>query len=415
MTLNTRSVSFTGSRRIRQVKIKSGPQPASCEELLRAMVGFDTVNGHISGRRQAEAKLSCYLEELAATMGFRTARLPVGDSGFNLLVTHEGGADKPWLLFESHLDTVSVADMTIEPFAAMLSGGRIYGRGACDTKGSGAAMLWALGQYVACGERPNNVAVLFTLDEEIGKTGIRAFVDDLPSLGFRPFGAIVGEPTEMLPVTAHNGLVRWSLRTRGVAAHSADPSKGRSAIRLMCDVIREIEEKYIARLKASHPLTGKAQCSINVIRGGTQINIIPESCEIQVDRRIVPGEDPLEATPALQRLLDGLSMQNPQMDATIEPWMIDWPLDPVGAGEFIGWVQRVLDGAGVSFEAKGAGYATEASDLARSGIPSVVLGPGSVAQAHTHDEWLDLRQLELATNVYERLMRCPSGRGGGPT
>lgn len=385
----------------------------SCLELLRAMVAIDTVNGHISGRPRAESALSRLLEEEAGAMGFQTRRMPVGDAGYNLLVSHDGGGGRPWLLFESHLDTVSVSGMTIEPFAGRVSEGRIYGRGTCDTKGSGAAMLWALGRYAGGGQHPNNVAILFTLDEEIEKTGIRAFVDELPALGFHPFGAIVGEPTDMRPVTAHNGLVRWSVKTRGVAAHSADPSKGRSAIRLMCDVIREIEEKYIAGLTASHPLTGKAQCSINVIRGGTQINVIPESCEIQVDRRIVPGEDPLGATPALQRLLDGLTTRIPQMDVTIEPWMIDWPLDPAGAGPFIGWIQHVLDNAGVPSEARGAGYATEASDLARNGIPSVVLGPGSVAQAHTHDEWLDLRQLELATNVYESLMRCPFERAGG--
>ena len=262
------------------------PHFSSCLELLQAMVAVDTVNGHISGRPRAEEALSHLLEEQAGAMGFQTRRLPVRDAGFNLLVRHDGGGGRPWLLFESHLDTVSVSAMTIEPFAGRISEGRIYGRGTCDTKGSGAAMLWALGQYAACGACPNNVALLFTLDEEIGKTGIRAFVDDLPSLGPRPFGAIVGEPTEMLPVTAHNGLVRWSLRTKGIAAHSADPSKGRSAIRLMCDVISEIEEKYIAGLAATHPLTGKAQCSINVIRGGTQINIIPEACEIQVDRRV---------------------------------------------------------------------------------------------------------------------------------
>lgn len=385
-----------------------GTIPPSCADLLRAMVGFDTVNGHISGRAGAERELSCYLEGQARAMGFETARLPVDDSGFNLLVTYGGGADRPWVLFESHLDTVSVADMTVEPFAGEVRDGRLYGRGACDTKGSGAAMLWALRCYAECDEHPNNVAIVYTLDEEIGKSGIRSFVAGLGSVGFRPRGAVVGEPTELRPVVAHNGVVRWAIRTKGVAAHSADPSKGRSAIRMMCGVMGAIESRYIPALTASHPLTGKAQCSINVIRGGTQINIIPESCEIRVDRRVVPGEDVAGVTPALMRLLDEQRREDSELLVDVETLMVDWPLDPAAGQDFIRQVQGALGELGLAPEPCGAGYATDASDFARAGIPAVVLGPGSIGQAHTHDEWLALAQLQRAVDVYLGVMRSVS-------
>jgi len=177
---------------------------------------------------------------------------------------------KPWLLFESHLDTVAVDGMTIEPFAAERRDGRLWGRGACDTKGTGAAMLWALQRYVRASEResaaasaerrPNNVALLFTTDEEITMTGVRSFAANDARGLFRSIGAsslehraphqaphqaedhggrqakqpgeeppspalgdlagvVVGEPTWLKPVTAHNGVIRWRVTTRGVAAH----------------------------------------------------------------------------------------------------------------------------------------------------------------------------------------------------
>lgn len=384
-----------------------GTIPRSCEELLRAMVRFDTVNGNISGRPDAERELSCYMEAQALAMGFEVTRLPVGASGFNLLVTCRSGGDRPWLLFESHLDTVSVSDMTIDPFAGEVRGGRMYGRGTCDTKGSGAAMLWALRRHADSGGRPNNIAIAYTLDEEIGKSGIRSLVGQVGSLGLRPAGAIVGEPTGLRPVVAHNGVVRWAIRTRGVAAHSADPSKGRSAIRMMMAVMGAIEGRYIPGLTASDPLTGKAQCSINMIRGGAQINIIPESCEIRVDRRIVPGEDPCGATPAVVRLMDELRRDDPDLSVEVEALMVDGPLDPAGGWDFIGRVRRALDDLGLESEPRGAGYATDASDLAKAGIPAVVLGPGNIAQAHTCDEWLSLDQLRLAVDVYLGMMRSP--------
>ena len=116
--------------------------PDSCTSLLKEMVKFDTVNSAISGKPDAERDLSLYLETQAEHMGLHMQRLPVSGEGFNLLVTHQIAENAPWILFESHLDTVSVEGMTIHPFEGQIKNGRMYGRGACDTKGTGAAMLW---------------------------------------------------------------------------------------------------------------------------------------------------------------------------------------------------------------------------------------------------------------------------------
>jgi acetylornithine deacetylase len=297
--------------------------------------------------------------------------------------------------------------MTIEPFAAEIKEGRLYGRGACDTKGTGAAMLWALKQCLVDGQCANNIAILFSVDEEIGKQGARAFVaNHMAQLSWHPAAVIVGEPTQLRPVVAHNGVVRWRIATQGQAAHSSNPANGRSAISMMTKVIDAIESQYIPGLTASHPLTGQAQCSINIIRGGSQINIIPDLCEIYLDRRIVPGEDPTQVLPAVEQLLNDVRRSNPGLNIIQrEPDHLDWALDSVGSEAFALFVQSVLKQLGQPTDLVGVGYGTDGSNFGRAGIPTVVLGPGDIAQAHTKDEWLDLDQLQQGVAVYGQLMR----------
>ena len=250
------------------------------------------------------------------------------------------------------------------------------------------------------------MAILFTLDEEIGKTGVRTFVaSQLTDLGWRPVGVVVGEPTRLRAVVAHNGVVRWRIRTEGVAAHSSDPTQGRSAIRMMTEVIAALEERYISRLTSEHPLTGRAQCSINLIRGGTQINIIPEHCEIHVDRRLVPGEDSDTVIPAVENVLEELRAGNSELTVVQEaPDMVDSPLDPAGGEAFGAVVASVLKSMELPDGLTGVGYGTDASSFSRAGIPAVVLGPGDIAQGHTADEWIELDQLRAGADVYYNLM-----------
>jgi acetylornithine deacetylase len=379
------------------------------------MVKFDTVNANISGTADAELPLSLYLEAQAREFGFTTQRLPVSGAGFNLLVSHRINPTALWLLFESHLDTVTTAGMTIDPFGGQIKDGRLYGRGACDTKGTGAAMLWALKDYAAEETaKTNNVAIVFTLDEEIYKTGVRAFIKDhLPALDWQPAGVIVGEPTQLKPVVAHNGVVRWSITTRGRAAHSSDPSQGQSAISAMIKAVAALEAEYIPQLSAAHPLTGKAQCSINMIHGGVQINIVPEHCEIHLDRRLVPGENSQDVLPQVERVLETLRRAHPDLDVTQnEPAMIDQPLDPSGGEAFAAYIQRALQPLGLETELVGVGYGTDASSFSPAAVPVVVLGPGDIAQGHTCDEWIALDQLNKGVEVYLELMRTPLDNEG---
>ncbi len=374
--------------------------PPTCEALLANMVAFDTVNPHFGGALDGQSKLAEYLERIANAWGLQTRRCPVSEDSFNLLVTLPLIPHAPWLLFESHLDTVSVEGMTVPAFRVTEADSRLYGRGTCDTKGSGAAMLWALKSCASQPLRPLNAGVVFVVDEESAMSGAHAFASQELGRFDGLIGIVVGEPTRLRPVVAHNGALRWRTLTRGVAAHSADPSKGRSAIRAMMNVIAALESKMIPLAVREFPLTGRAAASINVIRGGSAVNIVPDYCEILCDRRLVPGETLAQVLAERDQALAGLAVENDQ--EYLAP-----PLPPENSMILHAWMQPAFSKQTLSHAAIGAPYATDASHYAAAGAQVVVLGPGDLAQAHTRDEYLDRHQLAQAVALYLELLRTP--------
>lgn len=382
------------------------------------MVSFDTVNSALSGKPDAERPLMLWLEAFARSAGLHAQRLPVDGESFNLLVTAKEIPARPWLLLEAHVDTVRVDGMTIEPFTPTVRDGKLFGRGACDVKGAGAAMLWALIDFARQPRLANNAGLLLVCDEEVSKRGAIAFAQrQLPTLPWKPVGIIVGEPTLLTPVVAHNGAVRLVIETHGRACHSSDPSRGRSAISMMLRVADAIESRYIPSLAAAHPLTGRARCSLNVIRGGTQVNIIPERCSIELDRRVVPGEEIRGVVHDLAEELQRVRREHPEVNVSLHESLADPALDPAGHERLIDHVRGCLRALGLPDEPRGAPYGTDASTYsdrsagiegsAGPGIPSLVLGPGDIAQAHTADEWVSLDQLRRGVEVYRRILETP--------
>lgn len=374
--------------------------PPSPTALLARLVAVNTVNVHFGGPPDGELRLIEELERLAAAWGLRARRLPLADGRSNLLVSHEISPEAEWLLFESHLDTVSVDGMTVPPFELTVRGTRLHGRGACDTKGSGAAMLWALQEFARDPAARRNAGVLFVLDEEARMTGAQGFAQGQLAEFRHLRGIIVGEPTGLRPLVAHNGALRWRTITRGVAAHSADPTRGRSAIRAMLEVVARLEERYIPLANRDFPLTGRAAASINTIRGGNASNIIPDRCEITVDRRLVPGESAEEILAQRDAALAGLAVEHDEL--YLAP-----PLPPGSSTALHAWLTPALRTLGLDPAAAGAPYATDASHYAAAGAPVLVLGPGDIAQAHTKDEWLDQRELDHAAALYAAILRLP--------
>ena len=384
--------------------------PNNVLDLLAKMISFDSVNEYTSGVDFPERTMMEFLEEIAKGWGLETSRLPIPASAlaasYNLLITYEVSKTAQWLVFESHADTVSVDGMTVNPFHGLIKDGLIYGRGACDTKGSGAGMLWALKEYMQLSACTNNIAVLFVTDEEATKTGTTAFVQtQLEHLDWTPTGVIVGEPTLCQPVVAHNGVIRWKVSTKGVAAHSSNPSNGQSAISAMSKLILEFEKEYCSKISLTHPLTGQAACSVNTISGGTAVNIIPDFCEIEIDRRTLPGEDSEQVLKEMKAVLDSISLRDPTILIGTSTPFVDYQLDPTVNREFALQISEILIEMGFSGEQSGAGYGTDASTYSKAGIPAVVIGPGSINQAHTKDEWLEIAELDKSVSVYKQIMK----------
>jgi len=374
--------------------------PTSCEALLARLVSFDTVNPHFGGEADGQSRLAEYLETLAAAWGMESRRCPVAPGSFNLSVTLPPLEGAPWLLFESHLDTVSTGGMIVPALEMTVVGNRLHGRGTCDTKGSGAAMLWALRTYAQRPDRKRNAGLIFSVDEESGMAGAQAFAaKELPSFK-NLLGIVVGEPTQLRPVVAHNGALRWRTIARGVAVHSANPSKGRSAIRAMLTVIDALETRMIPLANRDDPLTGRAAASINVIRGGTAVNIVPDYCEILCDRRLVPGETAAQVLAERDAALAGLAVEHDQ--EYLAP-----PLPPENSARLHAWLRPAFAERGLSDTATGAPYATNASHYAAAGAQVLVLGPGDISQAHTRDEYLDRDALAAANALYLAILRLP--------
>ena len=202
----------------------------------------------------------------------------------------------------------------------------------------------------------------------------------------------------MRPVVAHNGVMRWTTKTKGVAAHSADPSKGQSAISSMVRVIDALETRYMPTVSKTHPRTGKAAFSVNVVRGGTQVNIIPEACEIECDRRTVPGESADEILQDRDEILAGMEVEH--VDLHVVPAM-----SAERSSKLLTLLDPVLREHGIEAGPQGAPYVTDASFYDAAGAPTIVIGPGALAQCHRKDEWVSREQLELAVKIYGGLMR----------
>jgi acetylornithine deacetylase len=288
--------------------------------------------------------------------------------------------------------------MVIEPFGAHVEGGRLFGRGACDVKASVAAMVVAFERLVR--ERPRGsagVILAFTVDEEFTHLGSTA----LASMGLPVDLAIVAEPTGFDLVTCHKGAVRWGIVTTGRACHSSTPQLGLNAIYLMARVVRGLEDLHgVLAAGRRDEMLGAASLSVGRIEGGRGVNVVPDRCRIEIDRRLLPGET---ADGAIEHVRGYLSDQLGDLKGVLfEPPWVEMPAlaARVGAND-VGRLRDVISRVrGRAPDVIGVPFGTDGGPLGQGGIASVVVGPGDIAQAHTKDEWVDLDQVEAAVEVY---------------
>lgn len=366
--------------------------------LLRELIALPSVNPAFvpaDDPAAGEKRVADFLATHAASLGLDVRRQPVLPARENVLITlRPSGRTRRRVLLAPHLDTVGATASQLKP---TVRNGRLHGRGACDTKGSLAAMFAALAATARGGRRPAETEIVLAafVDEENEQRGSRA----LAASKLQADLAIVGEPTGLKVVTAHKGNLWLRLETRGKAAHGARPDLGRNAALEMARIVQLLETEYASALRCRrHPVLGHATISVGTIAGGTQPNIVPDRCTIHADRRTLPGETEAGVRREIQALLRLHGLQARVADSKSAPC---WPME---TDPELPLVRQFMNCAGQRAPV-GAHYFCDASVLSHAGIPSVVFGPGDIAQAHTADEWISLRQLDAATAMLTRFLR----------
>lgn len=367
-------------------------------KLLTELIALPSVNPTFAegpGPHTGEKRVAEFLAATGAKAGLDVELRRVKPGRPNLLaVLSPSGPVRRRLLLAPHLDTVNLAsDDQIVP---KRRNGRLYGRGACDTKGSVAAMFTALCELARTRRRPQSTEIVFAglIDEEHAQTGSRALAES----GFKADLAIVGEPTRLQVVTAHKGSLWLRVETRGRSAHGATPQLGLNAVHTMARVVDFIQTTYAAQLRQRrHRLLGHATVSVGRIGGGGQPNIVPDRCHIEVDRRTLPGETEASVCRELTALLRdrGLTAKVSSVKGV--------PCAPLETDPHLPLVQQFLRSVGQR-RTVGVHYFCDAAVLAAAGIPSLVFGPGDIAQAHTADEWISLASLERGKELLAKFL-----------
>ena len=367
-------------------------------QLLRDLIALPSVNAAFlppDDPHAGEAKVADYLAKRAAKARLDVERQPVAPGSDNLIVRLSPlGQARHRIVLAPHLDTVGGDDPKI--YRPTKKGNKLHGRGACDTKGSVAAMFRAIENVAGRKKRPSETEIVFVglMDEECNQTGSRAFA----KLQMKADLALVGEPTRCKVVTAHKGDLWLRLIATGKAAHGARPELGRNAVHSLAQCIDAIETDYAALLrKRRHPVLGHATINTGTIRGGAQPNIVPDHCEADLDRRTLPGETFAKIRSELLGVLARRGLKAKLIDVK------GYTCPALETDPGLPWVRDFMRSAQQK-KPLGVDYYCDAANLAGAGIPTVVWGPGDISQAHTADEWITIEQLERGTDMLTRFL-----------
>lgn len=369
-------------------------------ELLSKLVACPSVNPQNADTFApplGEAGMVVLLEEILKGWGAEVELHEVHPGRPNLLATFRGKDPTRAILLDAHTDTVAVDGMVVPPFTPTIRDGKLYARGACDTKGPMAAMLLGIRRVLdEDGQPPITIYFGATCNEESGATGASALAERLNRAGFspRPEFVLAAEPTDLKIVHMHKGSIRVDIFTHGVAAHSSTPDRGVNAIYKMLPIIQRLEREVLPELSTlQHPQLGSPTLSVGIISGGSQVNIVPESCRIQVDRRTIPGEE-------LDHVIQQTTNHETHRVTEYYP-ALEEQIDSQASRFLSAACERALGSS--TFVV--ASYATNAGIYKAAGIPSLVIGPGSITEAHTKDEFIVISELERGITLFAEVIR----------
>jgi acetylornithine deacetylase len=372
-------------------------------EILEALVGFDTTS------RNSNLALVEWIEAYLDRVGVAHERI-TDETGIKANVWATiGPLGVPGTILSGHTDVVPVdgQSWSTDPFRLTERNGRLYARGAADMKGFDACCLAAVPDIVAARlARPIHLALSY--DEEVGCVGVRGVIARLERGKVKPAACFVGEPTEMGVVIGHKGQRSFRVTVHGKSCHSSLAPHGVNAVEYAARLIVKIRDigDRLARSGARDPLYDVPYTTANsgVVHGGTAFNIVPDLCTFEFEFRPLAVDDVdglVEEVMAYgrERLEPEMQAIDPAARITFEP-KSSWPgLEAPAASDIVRLAKTL---AGRNEHSKVA-YGTEAGLFASSGIPAVVIGPGSIEQAHKADEYIAVAQLEACSAFLDRL------------
>ena len=377
-------------------------------DLARALVRIDTQNPPGN-----EGALAAFAAEHLSRCGLACEIQEVKPGRANLLARLGPRGARPHLIFNGHADTVPAGGgWTHDPHGGEIADGRLYGRGAADMKGGLAAMITAVEALVRSGARiSGSLTLAATMDEEETQEGTRFAVRH----GLRGDFAIVGEPTDLLPVIAHKGDAVIEIETRGVEAHGSTPDAGVSAIDHMADVLIELRA-LSERMKARQdPVVGPPTLHVGTIEGGVNPWMVAGRCRITIDRRVLPGERAEDAVQEVEEVMDRLGKRLPNFRGAVRLVGFAPPMTTASNNPVVTAIREATaEVLGRDPGIHGWSATCDANiHVNEGGTPAIVFGPGSIErEAHRPDESVAISELVAATKIYTlTALRLLDGRG----
>lgn len=368
--------------------------------LLQDLIRIPSVNPDNAQPEEAEftheQNLANYLADWLTHIGATVTLEEIQPRRPNLIARFTPLDSRPRILLGPHLDTVGITNMTIPPFSGEIRNGKIWGRGASDTKGPMAAMLTALAENQhLLPHLPIAIDFIAFMGEEASQHGSKHFATHhASSYTF----AIVAEPTSMEIVNTTKGSLWATLTATGTSAHASQPHLGDNAILKLSRALLTLQEHLAPTLATfTHPTLTPATLNIGTITGGTAPNIVPNIASARIDIR---------QTPSLHAAGGGLKLLQDTISALHLPLEISHahqnpPMETDPKNPFI---QKLLT-LDPRTKTTGAPWFSDAAHLAAAGLPSICLGPGSIDQAHTKDEHLDLDLLRQGEIFFSHFIR----------
>ena len=371
-------------------------RPGDVRALTETLIRVDSRNPTLVSGGPGEAGCAHVLAEVLGGWGFRLEWQEVANGRANLLArigTPQAGA--PVLLFNGHLDVVGVEGMHHPPFAPVIEGDLLYGRGSCDMKAGIAAMCvaaWQAAQQPIRGE----IVVAAVIDEEYESLGTRAMLER----GIRADVAVVTEPTRLAICPAHRGFVWLEFIFTGRAAHGSRYDLGIDAIQQAASVLTALERlQQVVLPTRTHPLLGRASLHASTITGGAGWSTYPEACTLCVEWRTIPGETTASVLHEIEALLADLRRADPTLSVTVSGGG-QLPSDVAVDAPLVRRLCRASAAVrGVAPAIEGLSAWTDAALLNDAGIPAVCFGPGDIALAHAATEYVPLTEIDIATAV----------------